>query len=58
MLRYVELEHAMRVMELIKLQGPLVGELKSSKALAIEYANADPAYVRKTSVQLYILRSM
>ncbi|KAF8536566.1 peptidase C65 Otubain-domain-containing protein [Trichophaea hybrida] len=29
--------------------GPLVGELKSSKALAIEYANADPTFVRKTT---------
>ncbi|KAI5842311.1 peptidase C65 Otubain-domain-containing protein [Tricharina praecox] len=29
--------------------GPLVGELKSSKALAIEYADADPTYIRKTS---------
>lgn len=33
-----------------KVKGPLVGDLKSSKALAIEYANADPTYVRKTAV--------
>ncbi|KAL7268562.1 hypothetical protein RUND412_008812 [Rhizina undulata] len=30
------------------LQGPLVGEVKSSRALEVEYANADPAFVRKT----------
>ncbi|KAG0642934.1 peptidase C65 Otubain-domain-containing protein [Tuber brumale] len=30
------------------LQGPLVGAVKSSKALEVEYASADPAFVRKT----------
>ncbi|KAK6522095.1 hypothetical protein TWF281_002662 [Arthrobotrys megalospora] len=29
--------------------GPLVGELKSSKILEAEYAGADPVYVRKTA---------
>ncbi|CUS07556.1 unnamed protein product [Tuber aestivum] len=30
------------------LEGPLVGAVKSSKALEVEYAAADPAFVRKT----------
>lgn len=34
------------------IQGPLVGDLKSSKALAVEYANADPTYAKKTAVGL------
>ncbi|QSZ32385.1 hypothetical protein DSL72_001959 [Monilinia vaccinii-corymbosi] len=31
------------------LEGPLVGEKKSSLAIAVEYAKADPIYVSKTS---------
>lgn len=31
------------------LQGPLVGEKKSSQAIAAEYAKADPVYVAKTA---------
>ncbi|KAI5806904.1 peptidase C65 Otubain-domain-containing protein [Geopyxis carbonaria] len=30
------------------IQGPLIGPLKSSKELEAEYANADPAFIRKT----------
>lgn len=36
---------------LIKWQGAMVGELKSSRELATEYADADPVYVQKTSVR-------
>jgi ubiquitin thioesterase protein OTUB1 len=32
------------------MQGPLVGEKKSSHAIAEEYAKADPIYVAKTAV--------
>ncbi|KAI5812885.1 peptidase C65 Otubain-domain-containing protein [Pyronema omphalodes] len=32
--------------------GPVVGELKSSKDLVIEYSNADPAFARKTQALL------
>ncbi|KAI9703214.1 MAG: hypothetical protein M1836_007779 [Candelina mexicana] len=31
-------------------QGPLVGKRQSTQAITSEYANADPAFVRKTSV--------
>ncbi|KAL2009123.1 hypothetical protein VTN00DRAFT_7317 [Thermoascus crustaceus] len=31
------------------IQGPLVSEKKPSHAISLEYANADPAFVRKTS---------
>lgn len=34
------------------MQGPLVGERQSSEAIATEYANAHPIYVRKTAVSL------
>ena len=33
-----------------RLQGPLVGEKRSSHAITEEYAKADPIYVAKTSV--------
>jgi len=44
-----------RANEELRHQGPLVGELKLSKALVIEYADADPTYVAKTSVRLCTL---
>ena len=34
------------------IQGPLVGEKKSSRAITEEYAKADPVYVAKTAVSL------
>lgn len=34
------------------LQGPLVGEKRSSQAITEEYAKADPIYVAKTSVSI------
>lgn len=39
-----------RIIVLIMVQGPLVGGLKSTRELAVEYAAADPIYVQKTSV--------
>ena len=35
-----------------RLQGPLVGEKKSSHAITEEYAKADPIYVAKTSASI------
>lgn len=35
-----------------ELQGPLVGEKKSSHAITEEYAKADPIYVAKTAASI------
>ena len=35
-------------------QGPMVGEKRSSHAITEEYAKADPVYIAKTTVSIYI----